>query len=517
MPTRMAFKRSSSIFYSLRCTGKESLLLSELIAPTAVTCPGLFSPTLAQDGVLSRIRIPGGILNGEQCAAIATLSNQYGNSLVQVTNRANLQLRGLKTKLPSNALQHLQAVALASPIPELDGIRNIMSSPTAGIDPQALVDTRPLVREWNRTLMSRPDFAVLSQKFSVCFDGGEAVGVGDRPNDVTLVATKIEDSIQFRLHLSTGERGESPQDVGVSVKEGEAIALLTALTEVYRDYILQQSSQRKPPRLRTLLRDWGVDRYLKTISQQMNFPLKTENWHRLNAIPYAHLGIHPQRQAGFYYVGVSLPLGQLQTQQLQALAHLSEQFGEGSLRLTPWQTVIVPNVLTSQVAQVQQQIEACGLQTCATHPSSAMVACSGTSGCSAAVANTQRHAQVLMAYLGRSLVLDRPINIHFSGCDKSCAQHQAGDITLVGIPVEEGEAYQVYVGSEGSKFGRLLDALSPPDMLPQRIEAMIRVYQQHRVGAQESFRAFVGRCVIGELRRLFDMAFVDSRHNISLK
>jgi ferredoxin-nitrite reductase len=483
-------------------------LLSELIAPNAVTCPGLFSPTSAQDGMLSRIRVPGGILSGVQCEAIALLADRYGNSLVQVTNRANLQLRGLETKLPSDALGQLQAAALAAPIPELDGIRNIMSSPTAGIDPQALVDTRPLLREWNRTLMSRPDFAVLSPKFSVCFDGGEGVGVGDRPNDITLIATKLEGSIQFRLHLSMGERGESPQEVGVNVEEGEAIALLTALTEVYRDYILQQSSHRKPPRLRALLKDWGVDRYLQTVSQQLDFPLKTEieNCHRLNPVPYAHLGIHPQQQAGLSYVGVSLPLGQLQTQQLRALANLSEQYGDGSLRLTPWQTVIVPNILTAQMSQVQQRIERVELQTYATHPSSAMVACSGTSGCSAAVVDTQRHAQVLMAHLGRSLVLDRPINIHFSGCDKSCAQHQSGDITLVGVPVEEGEAYQVYVGSEGSKFGRLLDALSSPDILPQRIETMIRVYQRHRVGAQESFRAFVGRCEIGELQQLFALA-----------
>jgi ferredoxin-nitrite reductase len=483
-------------------------LLSELIAPTAVTCPSLFSPTSAQDGILSRIRVPGGILGGVHCETIATLSDQYGNGLVQITNRANLQLRGLETKLPSDALGQLQSVALAAPIPALDGIRNIMSSPTAGIDPKAFVDTRPLVREWNRTLMSRPDFAVLSPKFSVCFDGGERVGVGDRPNDIALIATKVKSQIQFRLHLSTGERGDAPQDVGVNVRKGEAIALLTALTEVYRDYILEKSSLRKPPRLRALLKDWGVDRYLQAVSQQIDFPLKTEteHGHRLNPIPYAHLGIHPQQQAGLSYVGVSLPLGQLQTQQLRALANFSQQYGDGSLRLTPWQTVIVPNVLTAQVAQVQQQIEGVGLQTCATHPSSAMVACSGTSGCSAAVADTQRHAQVLMAHLGRSLALDRPINIHFSGCDKSCAQHQAGDITLVGVPVEEGEAYQVYVGSEGSKFGRRLDSLQSPDMLPQRIEAMIRVYQQHRVGVQESFREFVRRFAISELQQLFALA-----------
>jgi ferredoxin-nitrite reductase len=505
MPTKVA--KATILFYSLRRTEKEPLLLSEPITPTAVSCPGLFSPTSAQDGVLSRIRIPGGILSSAQCKAIATLSDQYGNGLVQVTNRANLQLRGLEAKLPRDALRQLQAVALAAPVPELDGIRNIMSSPTAGIDPQALVETHPLVRAWNRTLVSRPDFAVLSPKFSVCFDGGEAVAVGDRPNDITLMATKVQGSIQFRLHLSMGERGESPQDVGVNVKQGEVIPLLVALAEVYRDYILQ-SSQQKPPRLRTLLKDWGVKRYLKIVSQQSGFVLSAgpKTCSKPNTVSYAHLGIHPQKQTGLSYIGVSLPLGQLQTQQLQMLAHLSIQYGDGSVRLTPWQTILVPNLATSQVAQAQQRIEDCGLQTCATHPSSAMVACSGTSGCRAAVTDTQRHAQLLTAHLTQSVVLDCPLNIHLSGCDKSCAQHHAGDITLVGVPVATGEVYQVYVGSGGSRFGRKLDGLISPPTLPQRIEAMIRVYHQHRVGVQETFGAFVGRLAISELRRLFDNA-----------
>jgi ferredoxin-nitrite reductase len=488
--------------------------LSELIAPTAVaaTCPGLFSPTSAQDGMLSRIRVPGGFLNGEQCSAIAVLADQFGNGFVQITNRANLQLRGLEVALPANALQQLQAVALAAPLATVDAIRNIMGSPTAGIDAQALVDTRPLVRDWNRYLMSQPDLAVLSPKFSVCFDGGEAAGVGDRPNDITLVAEKIKNQIHFRLHLSTGERGESPQDIGVGVKEEEAdsgcaaIALLAALAEVYRRYTLEQSNQKKPPRLRDLLKDWGVESVLQSVIQLGGCSLSsgTKNWQRNPVVSYAHLGTHPQLQSDLSYVGVSLPLGQLKTSQLRELANLSTQYGDGILRLTPWQTVIVSNILTSQVVQVQQYIEASGLYTRATHPSSAVVACSGTTGCSAAMTDTQRHAQVLTAHLGRCIALDAPINIHFSGCEKSCAQNQSGDITLVGMEIQGSQAYQIYVGHEGSKFGQSLFFASSLDSLPQRIEAMIRVYQRERVGAEESFGEFADR--FADLRLLFDSA-----------
>jgi ferredoxin-nitrite reductase len=481
-------------------------LLSEVIAPIADACPGLFYATSAQDGILSRIRIPGGILNWKQCGAIADLSDQFGGGAVQVTNRANLQIRQLQAGIPADILQYLQTLGLAAPLPALDGIRNIMSSPTAGIDPQAQLDTRPLVKNWNRCLIDRPDFAVLSSKFSVCFDGGEAVSVGDRPNDITLVAKKAESRIRFRLRLSMGERGEAPQDAGVEVEQNQAIALLTALTEVYRDYTLQQyGQQQRKPRLRELLKAWGVERYLKTVAQKLDFSwiAGTEDRHETRAHRHAHLGIHPQQQPGLSYIGVSLPLGQLQAQQLREIARLSDRYGDGTFRLTPWQTVLVPDVPTPQVAQVQQRLEALELYPLATHPRSAMVACSGTTGCSAAATDTQRHAQALIAHLERCIALDVPLNIHFSGCEKSCAQHRSGDITLVGVIDQGTEAYQIYVGHDGSKFGRALYSASNADVLPHRIEAMIRIYQQHRYSAAESFGAFANRHAIANLRQLF--------------
>jgi ferredoxin-nitrite reductase len=499
---------SSSIFYSLRRTEKELQLLSEVIAPIADACPGLFYATSAQDGILSRIRIPGGILNRQQCEAIADLSDQFGGGSVQVTNRANLQIRQLQTGIPADVLLRLQTLGLAAPLPALDGIRNIMSSPTAGIDPQTQLDTRPLVRDWNRCLIGRPDFAVLSSKFSVCFDGGEAVSVGDRPNDIALVARTAAGRIRFRLRLSRGERGEAPQDAGVEVEQNQAIALLTALTEVYRDYTLQQYGQQRKPRLRELLQAWGVERYLETVAQKLDssWVAGTEDRHETPTHRYAHLGIHPQQQPGLSYIGVSLSLGQLKTQQLRELAGLASQYGDDTLRLTPWQTVILPNVPAPQAAQVQSRLGLLELYPLATHSRSAMVACSGTAGCSAAATDTQRHAQALIAHLERCIVLDVPINIHFSGCEKSCAQHRAGDITLVGVIDQGTEAYHIYVGNDGSKFGRAISSVSNADALPHRIEAMIRVYRQHRHSAAESFGAFANRHAIADLRQLFDPA-----------
>jgi ferredoxin-nitrite reductase len=139
------------------------------------TCPGLFYPIPAQDGILSRIRIPGGILNRKQCFAIADIADQHGSGYVDVTNRANLQVREIRTGINAEILKRLQDMGLGSRNPAVDHIRNIMTSPTAGIDPQELIDTRPFVQGWDNYIAAHPALSGLSAKFSVCFDGGGTV------------------------------------------------------------------------------------------------------------------------------------------------------------------------------------------------------------------------------------------------------------------------------------------------------------------------------------------------------
>ena len=491
-------------------------VLSSFTPSKFAICPGLFQPSAANDGLLARLRIPGGLLTVAQCEAIADLADQLGGGYVEVTNRANVQIRGLQSNLDADRLVRLQAVGLASPIAAVDALRNIMGSPTAGIDRQQLLDTRPFAAAWNRYLMTRPDFAVLSPKFSVCFDGGEAVSVRKRPNDISLVAVAIADATYFRLHLSLGDRGASPCDVGTIIKPEECLPVLIAMTEVYCDYTKQHTSSQRKPRLRHLLHDWGLSRYLQAVEARLSISLRSseerlpqENEsiaHSSRSDAYNHLGIHAQRQAGLSYIGFVLPLGRLETQQWRGLATLASHYGSGILRVTPWQNVILSDVQTVQVQVVQQTIEQLGLHQSASHPYSAIVACSGTTGCKSSATNTQADALVLAAYLEKHIALDRPINIHFSGCEKACAQHHASDITLLGTAQEGNATYHVYVGEEsvgenGSKFGQELYQNYAPAQLPGLIAHLLRVYQKQRSHAEETFKAFVNRQTIAELKQ----------------
>ncbi|MGV0027819.1 precorrin-3B synthase [Phormidesmis priestleyi] len=472
-------------------------------------CPGLFYATSAADGVLSRLRIPGGILNFEQCEAIADLADQFGGGYVDVTNRANLQIR--ESKISSEALTQLQEIGLASPVAEVDAIRNIMSSPTAGIDRQAAIDVRPFVTKWNQIIIAHPEFAILSAKFSVCFDGGEAVSVRDRPNDIAFSAVEN----QFRLALSLGERGASPLDVGVSIGSDHVLPTLLALTEVYCDLTRLIDSRRKP-RLRDVLHAFGVESYLQKVEQRLPFEfqkceVKSERplagiSKRLPLL-YQHLGIQAQRQTGLFYVGIVLPLARLETFQLKGLANLSKQFGSGELRLTPWQNVLIDGVSERSLSQIQRGVEALGLDWSEKNFGGAIVACSGKAGCASSATETKQDAIALVDYLKEKITLDRPVNLHFSGCKKSCAQHTQSDITLLGVETADNiSAYDIYISDnaeENTQFGQIIHPKVPPTSLPPLIENMLKTYQLKREDS-ESFREFTQRYSLSQLQHLFN-------------
>ncbi|MEG4323473.1 MULTISPECIES: precorrin-3B synthase [unclassified Microcoleus] len=466
------------------------------------TCPGLFYGSRSRDGVLSRMRIPGGILNVQQCRTIANLVDRYSTGYLQVTNRANLQIRELHSEIAPEVWQDLQELGLASRRVEVDPIRNMMASPTAGIDRQQLLDTRPLVSAWDNYLQTHPELSELSAKFSIGFDGGEAVSIRNLRNDILLAAERRSGNseIVFRLYLKG--------DTGIIIEQSQCIAVLAALTGAYLEYTKKRPRiDGKKPRLRHLLADWGAESYLEKIEKNLPFALgrRSIELSERAIAPNGNLGIHRQRQSDFSYIGIALPLGKLESKQLRKLANLAQKIASGTLRLTPWQNLVISDIPNSEVSEVKQQIADLGLHSSATRLDSCLVACAGNSGCASAATDTQTHALEIVRDLAQKLTLDRSINIHFSGCEKSCAQHQPIDITLVGIQIQQkGEtiaAYNIYAGRKDLPFGRqIFPAVSVAEM-PRAIERMVRVYQRFRE-PQESLGEFCDRWAIDKLQKL---------------
>lgn len=507
-------------------------------------CPGLFYPTPAQDGFLARLRIPGGILSSEQFSAIASIADNYGGGYVDVTNRANLQIREIKHEINIEVLQELQKLGLASTNANVDHIRNIMTSPTAGIDPQELIDTRPLIQAWENHITANSHLGGLSAKFSVCFDGGGKLSVRDCPNDISLIAVSVERGCREELaFFPTGEWGlntvyfillicgsdleKNFSTTGILLKPEECIPVLAALAEVY----LQNTdpSSRSKPRLREVVQNLGYENYLQQVQGyldehnldrainlkyqdishiQIRTNLHNTNLHNHENNKTYHLGIHRQKQSELVYIGVVLPLGRLQSWQIRGLTDLATKYGKSDIRLTPWQNLLITDIPESSIVEVEKEIADLELSSSAINIQSGLVSCSGKRGCAAAATETKSHALKLGEYLESHIILDSHINIHFSGCVKSCAQHHSGDITLLGVNIEADnetvEGYQVYLGDDTlQKFGRPIYENVTCTELPQLLERILKVYQNQRFNSQESFREFANRYDIPELKQLF--------------
>ncbi|MCC2693858.1 precorrin-3B synthase [Nodularia sp. LEGE 04288] len=515
MPTIAVFLRHT--YYLLPASHREGV--NVLLSGFAL-CPGLFYDTPAQDGILSRIRVPGGILDSKQCHAIADIAENYGGGYVDITNRANLQIRELRSGINAAVLQDLQNIGIGSRNFAVDHIRNIMTSPTAGIDPQELIDTRPFVQDWENYIAAHPTLSGLSAKFSVCFDGGGTVSVCDRLNDIMFAAVLIDGRVYFRLHLSVGVKGKPPIDMGIVLLPESCLPVLAALAEVYLNYT--DPNSRRKLRLRELLNNLGCERYLQEVEQRLGFQLtsqgqfdKTSVENRSNS-NYQHIGIHPQRQPGLFYIGVVLPLGRLETQQIRGLADLAQRFGNGTLRLTPWQNLLLTDIPARSLTDVKSEIAVLKLDVSASNINSALVACSGNKGCAASATDTKGDALALAKYLETHVSLNHPVHIHFSGCEKSCAQHSHSDITLLGVSLESENgtmgAYHIYVGDSlrgeaigdsNQKFGRQLYQYVTVAELPVLLGQMLQVYKIQCRNPDESFGEFVNRYEIAQLHPLF--------------
>jgi ferredoxin-nitrite reductase len=205
-------------------------------------------------------------------------------------------------------------------------------------------------------------------------------------------------------------------------------------------------------------------------------------------------------------VGVALPVGQLTPKQLLRLADIADHYGSGEIRLTVWQNFSIPNIPTAFVESVKKDVMRLGLDWKQSNLSSGVIACTGNKYCKFSSTDTKGHALELIKYLQKRIVLDVPVNIHFTGCPNSCAQHYMGDIGLLGAKTSDGrEAYHLCVGGGFGKnqaLGRQIYKAMAYEEVKPTIERILNAYLKNRQ-EKESFQAFATRHDVNALQTLF--------------
>jgi ferredoxin-nitrite reductase len=500
---------------------------------------GLFYLAPNKEGFMARLRLPGGQLFGWQLRELANIADQLTTGYLQITTRANLQFRLIQPRDTPEFLRRVQAVGLHTHGAGADNIRNLTCDPTSGVDLDELIETLPIVKELGQFILNHREFYDLPRKFNVAFHGGGKIPTVEDTNDVgfkavrvvaspsgpgakgvrpsrVILTDRVAEGVYFRVGVggATGHKCFT-RDLGVLVKPEEVIPVCAAMIRVYLTH--GNRRDRKKARLKHLLETWTLEQYLAETEKLLGYQLfrvpDADPPSPVTSPPcpstaHPHVGAHAQKQEGWQWIGATVPVGQITAKQLRRLAEIAELYGSGEVRLTVWQSVVIPNIRDAFVETVKKALVKMGFDWRPSNLKSGFVACTGNSYCKFASSNTKGHALELMNWLDKRFTLEQPINVHLTGCPNSCAQHYMGDIGLLGTKIKlEGdtvEGYHIFVGGgfgERQSVGRQLFTGVSVGALKPAMAGIIQGWMNHRQPG-ETFQEFTRRHDIGRLQEL---------------
>ena len=484
---------------------------------------GLFYVAPVQNSYMTRLRFPNGVITSAQMRTVANIAENQGGHYAHVTTRSNLQVREIAADDALTVLEQLHQAGIINKGSGADNIRNITGSVTAGIDPQELIDTRPLTRAMNHYILNHREMYGLPRKFNIAFDGGGIVHTLEDTNDIGFQAVRVganqsanqavPEGIYFRVMLGgiTGHQ-DFARDTGLMVTPEQCVAMAAAIVRVFIDE--GDRTDRKKARLKYVIDRLGLDGVMNLTKKYLKFePLAfaLENCEaRPKTLRNAHIGVHPQKQSGKYYIGVVLPVGKLTPDQMRKLADLADQYGSREMRLTVWQNLLIPDINQDDIETVKSELEKIGLHWNSNNIRAGLIACTGSFGCKFGLADTKLTALKIADYVESKIQLDQPVNIHLTGCPNSCAQHYIGDIGLIGVKVEVDDdmvdGFSIFIGGgygDDAGIGRELFSEIVCDEVPFKIEALLIAYMENRDG-DEAFVDWARRQEIEALKELVE-------------
>jgi ferredoxin-nitrite reductase len=277
-------------------------------------------------------------------------------------------------------------------------------------------------------------------------------------------------------------------------------------------------TDRKKARLKYVLENLGLEGFWNDVETRLGFKLTRLPLAACESRPpidrYAHLGWHAQKQSETFYAGIAFPVGKITVPQMRGIADIASRYGDGDIRLTVWQNLLLSGIPVECQAETEAAIQALGLATSVTKVRAGLIACTGNTGCKLALSDTKRHAMEIADHVEARfeeshLTLDTPINIHLTGCPNSCAQHFIADIGMVGTKIAisedaEVEGYHLAIGGTSgndARLGREVMRDVRAGEAPQIVENLLRAYLAQRVGS-ETFAQFAQRHTVEDLRSL---------------
>jgi ferredoxin-nitrite reductase len=447
---------------------------------------GVFHRRPTPGHFMMRIRMPNGIVTAAQARLLAEITRESGRNIADITTRQQVQLRWVTIENVPGVVDRLNAAGLSSLQTGMDNIRGIVGCPATGLTPRELVETAPIAAAFQQIFLGNKAFTNLPRKFNVTITGCLENCTGPETQDISMTpavrATADGDVAGFNLAVggkqgSGGPTFATPLDAFVLPDEAAEVCATIAL--VYRDHGPREA--RSKARLAFLIEEWGGPRFRAELDERLKRPLPSAGREARLPRTTDHIGIFRQKQGGLNYVGLKTPVGRVTADQLFELARLSEIYGQGELRVTPLQNVIIPHVPDARLGDLTQEPL---LRELPYNPSEVMrgqVSCTGTDFCNLALIDTKTRAMALARDLEQRIGSTRPISVRWSGCPASCGNHHTADIGLQGCKIKVNgkivDGVHVSVSGRGGmdpRAGiRILEDM-PCDELPAVLERLIR-------------------------------------------
>lgn len=469
----------------------------------------------ATEFFMMRIALPNGIATAHQLRTIADIARRQGRDLVDITVRQNIQLHWLTIEALPEIVDRLDEIGLSPRGACGDVVRNITGCPLAGLAQDELLDASPLALEASRALIGNSDYYNLPRKFKISITGCPVWCSFPEINDIGLTAAVRERGgareIGFSLRVGGGLSADPHLAVRLNafVRQSQAVDVLRRIVELFRDQpALRESRDRARMKHLFLRQGWTAETFQEELESRLRYRLDPAVEEVVPEDIYRdHAGIHPQRQEGLSYVGLSLSRGRMTGAQLHSVAELAERFGNGQLRTTVMQNLIVSNVPRNRAPELARELESLGLPVQGSSFWRGAIACTGTEFCKLAITETKGFTRWLVDELEERMPgFDQQLKLHVTGCPNGCGQHWIADIGLEGKKLKhEGklaDAYYFCVGGAvglHQKIARPLGYRCLAGDTPEAIERLLRGYLQSRRPG-ENLRAYFARHSDEDLR-----------------
>ena len=420
-----------------------------------------------------RLKIPNGVVTSEQVRHLAGVISSCGeDGCADITTRQNFQLRGIELKDAPEIIKGIADQGLCSLQSGLDNVRNATGNPLAGFDPREIVDTRPITAALQDYVTGggrgNPDIANLPRKWNVCVVGGPDFYEHPDINDLAFIPAERDGIFGFNMLVGgfiSSARAAEAVPLNAWVPESEVVAATHAVITTFRDY--GHRGNRQKCRMMWLIDEMGIEKFKAEVASRMPsgelLPAAEKDLIDDSLARRSYIGVHKQKQDGLSWIGVCVPGGRLQAEDMMEMANLAEAYGSGELRLTVEQNFIIPNVPDERVDELLQEPLLSRYTPFPGKVVGSMVACTGKQFCGFAQIETKKQAYTMAEHL--ESVLDFPngdLRMIWTGCPNSCAPVQVADIGLMGCQVknptgEKGmvDGVNIFVGGTVGPGGHL--------------------------------------------------------------